>query len=96
MMMTRHPSYLPFELMACGALVITNENRYTHWLLEDEQNCLLSETTSSAMAAAIERGLNDANLRRTITRRAAERVRNEYSDWDSQAEKIYNYVVTKS
>ena len=26
LMMTCHPSYLPFELMACGALVVTNSN----------------------------------------------------------------------
>jgi len=92
MMMTRHPSYLPMELMACGALVITNENRYTRWLLEHEQNCLLSDTSPSAVAEAVERGLLDKCLRERVARQAAEQVRARYSEWDREAEKIYQYI----
>jgi O-antigen biosynthesis protein len=96
MMMTRHPSYLPMELMACGALVVTNQNRYTEWLLKNEENCLLTETSSGAVAAAIERGLRDKALRERIAARGAAFVRENYSDWDAQAEKIYRYMVDKS
>ncbi len=96
MMMTHHPSYLPLELMACGSLVITNENRYTRWLLEHEQNCLLSQTSPGALTQVIERGLRDRTLRKNITQRAAEQVRSQYSNWDAQAEKIYEYMVANS
>jgi glycosyltransferase involved in cell wall biosynthesis len=96
MMMTRHPSYLPMELMACGSLVITNENRYTRWLLEHERNCLLSETSASAVADAIVRGLEDDSLRKKITAQAAQEVRSQHSNWEAQAEKIYQYIVNKS
>jgi len=96
MMMTHHPSYLPLELMACGSLVITNENRYTRWLLEHEQNCLLSGTSPGALTEVIERGLRDQALRKSITQRAAQQVRSQYSNWDAQAEKIYEYMVSKS
>jgi GT2 family glycosyltransferase len=93
LMMTRHPSYLPMELMACGSLVITNENRYTRWLLEHEKNCLLSDTTSSAVASTIERGLVDKDLRARIAREAREQIRARHSDWDLESEKIYRYMV---
>lgn len=96
MMMTRHPSYLPFELMACGALVITNDNRYTSWFLKHQENCLLSEPTSGAIAEAIQRGLCGERLRTAIVSRAAAQIRAKHSDWDSQAEKIYTYLVSNS
>lgn len=96
MMMTRHPSYLPMELMACGALVVTNQNRYTGWLLKNEENCLLTETSSGAIAAAIERGLKDNAFRQRIAARGAAFVRENYSDWDVQAEKTYRYILKKS
>ncbi len=95
MMLTQHPSYLPMELMACGSLVITNRNRYTGWLLEHERNCLLSETSPTAIAETIERGLRDKPLREQITQRAAQQVRTEHSDWNEQCNKIYEYMLSK-
>src|ERR1035441_8673683 len=52
-MKTRHPSYLPLELMACGAAVVTNRNPYTGWLLRDGENCVLAETSPSALAESL-------------------------------------------
>lgn len=93
-MMTRHPSYLPMELMVCGALVVTNHNPYTTWLLKDEENCLLSETSASAVAEALTRGLTDRALRERIIANAFQMVKERYSNWDKEAEKIYQYMVT--
>ena len=95
MMMTRHPSYLPMELMACGALVVTNYNPHTSWLLRDRENCLLAGTSASAVADTIVRGLADYPLRSRIAKAALETVR-QYSEWDGQAEKIYNYMLAVS
>jgi glycosyltransferase involved in cell wall biosynthesis len=89
MMMTCHPSYLPFELMACGSLVVTNRNPHTAWLLRDGENCLLAEGSATSLAERILEGLSDADLRTRITRTARELIANRYSDWDAQAEKIY-------
>jgi O-antigen biosynthesis protein len=83
------------ELMACGALVVTNENRYTRWLLENERNCLLSETSPGAPAEVIERGLRDHDLRRNVARQAAEGIRTQLSGWAAQTEKIYQYIVSQ-
>lgn len=92
MMFTRHPSYLPFELMASGSLVITNHNPATTWLLKDGQNCRLAEVSATSIADVIEKALLDADGRRQITRRAAEQIQSEFSDWGQQIEKIYHYM----
>ncbi len=92
MMLTRHPSYIPLELMASGCLVVTNVNSWTSWLLKDGENCLLASTTATAIAETVERALRDASLREQITANAIVQVRSEYTDWSSQMEKVYNYM----
>ena len=96
MMMTCHPSYLPFELMASGALVVTNRNPHTQWLLRDRENCLLSEGSAGSLAETIVEGLKDGDLRRRITRTASELIAARYSDWDAQAEKVYQCLIRQS
>jgi O-antigen biosynthesis protein len=93
MMMTAHPSYLPLELMACGALVVSNRNPQTAWFLKDRVNCLLAENSATALADAIEEALFNRALRSEISERAAELIRKEYSQWDAQAERIYQYLL---
>jgi glycosyltransferase involved in cell wall biosynthesis len=91
-MFTRHPSYLPFEFMATGCLVVTNANHWNRWLLKDGVNCLLARPTAACLAAAIEKGLTDPALRSTITRYAAEDIRRNYSDWSREMEHVYEFV----
>jgi O-antigen biosynthesis protein len=81
-MATRHPSYLPFELMACGALVVTNRNPYTNWLLEEEKNCLLFETVRSDIVSVLSRAVDDVELRRALARAGTERVSKDHGDWE--------------
>jgi cellulose synthase/poly-beta-1,6-N-acetylglucosamine synthase-like glycosyltransferase/glycosyltransferase involved in cell wall biosynthesis/2-polyprenyl-3-methyl-5-hydroxy-6-metoxy-1,4-benzoquinol methylase len=92
MMMTRHPSYIPMELMGCGTLVITNRNPDTTWLLKDEENCLLAELSPRGLAERIEEGLKDVERRRRITENARRLVQSNFSRWDDQVEKIYRYM----
>jgi len=93
LMMTCHPSYLPFELMASGALVITNSNPYNTWLLKDRENCLLAESSPTALADALEEGLSNQPLREQLVDNATRLIQKQYTDWDSQMEKIYRYLV---
>lgn len=37
---SRHPSYLPLELMACGAAVVAFDSQDFSWLLRSGENCL--------------------------------------------------------
>jgi glycosyltransferase involved in cell wall biosynthesis len=93
LMMTRHPSYLPFELMACGALVVTNRNPANEWLLKDRENCLLAEPGPSALADVLEEGLQNHDLRDQLVENASRMIAEKYSEWDSQMEKIYRFFV---
>jgi len=92
LMLTRHPSYIPMELMASGCLVVTNRNQWTEWLLEHERTCLLSHTTATALADTIERGLTDEALRGAITQRGLELVREKYCDWKPEMAKVYEFM----
>ena len=92
MMMTRHPSYLPMELMACGSLVITNRNPDTAWLLQDGDNCLLAAPTATSLANRVEEGLKDSDLRRRVTANAQARVQGTYQDWDAATDEIYVHM----
>jgi GT2 family glycosyltransferase/glycosyltransferase involved in cell wall biosynthesis len=93
MMFTRHPSYLPFEFMASGCLVVTNRNAATTWLLRDGENCLLTEPSADCIAETLEKGLADDRLRRRLTSNALDLIRREHSDWNGQIERVYDYMV---
>ena len=77
-MLTPHPSYLPFELMACGALVVALRNEANDWLLEDGVTCLRAEATASDLAAKLFKAVTTwdelapirANASRTVSRLA--------------------------
>jgi GT2 family glycosyltransferase/glycosyltransferase involved in cell wall biosynthesis len=92
LMLTRHPSYIPLELMASGCLVVTNDNPATRWFFEHGVNCLTAPASASALAQAIVGALGDEGARRAITTAAAERVRRRHSDWPAQAEKVYRFL----
>ena len=93
-METRHPSYLPLELMACGATVVTNRNPDTSWLLRDRENCVLSEMSPSALAESLEETLRDTALRARLAEASADVVA-RYSDWAAQTEKIYQFMLAE-
>ncbi len=87
MMMTKHPSYLPLELMACGAVVVTNRNDANRWLLEDGVNCLISEPSASCLAEALERALMTFDELAPI-REEASRLIETSGDWDASLERV--------
>ncbi|MBD2774701.1 glycosyltransferase family protein [Iningainema tapete] len=92
MMFTRHPSYLPFELMASGCLVVSNYNPATTWFLKEGQNCLLSESSATCLAEVLEKALLAHEERDKIVANALKEVQMFYTDWHKQIEKIYTYM----
>lgn len=65
-MFSRHPSYQPFEFMASGCAVVTNDNSATRWMLRHEENALVCEATAESVAQSIGRLVEDAGLRRSL------------------------------
>jgi glycosyltransferase involved in cell wall biosynthesis len=92
MMFTRHPSYLPFELMASGCLVVSNHNPATRWLLKDGENCLLASPSPSALATAINDALQNRDRRLQITRHALGMVQGTFKDWGAQIDKVHAFM----
>jgi O-antigen biosynthesis protein len=92
MMFTRHPSYLPFEMMASGCLVVSNYNPATSWFLKDKENCLLSNISASCLADVIEQALANKSERELICQNALHNIQSNFVDWTAQMEKIYGYI----
>ncbi|MGH2692269.1 MAG: glycosyltransferase [Actinomycetota bacterium] len=87
-----HPSYIPMELMASGALVIANRNPATGWLLRDKDNALLAPAIMEGLAGAIHQGLTDLDFRRRLTARALEDIRSGHSDWKAEIDPVFAYM----
>jgi GT2 family glycosyltransferase/2-polyprenyl-3-methyl-5-hydroxy-6-metoxy-1,4-benzoquinol methylase/glycosyltransferase involved in cell wall biosynthesis len=89
---SKHPSYLPMQLMASGSLVVSNVNPAGSWLLRDEENCLLAAPTADALQEALLRGLLDSELRRRLTSRAVTDIRDSFSDWTTPMNDVYRFL----
>jgi len=84
-MLTKHPSYLPFEAMACGCVPIVNDNEANLWLLKDGENCLMAQAAVTPLMKAFERGL-DPELYREIAAEGCRTVR--ATNWEGEMAKI--------
>ena len=91
LMFTKHPSYLPLEMMACGMTVVTNNNPANLWLFDHGRNCLLAEPTVSCMAEQLEKAASDPTLRNRVGRSAAERLRR--TTWEEQVDQVYGSLT---
>lgn len=89
---SRHPSYLPLELMGCGVPVIAFDNPWGHWLLRHEENSLLAERTVEGLVDAIVRLVRDEPLRRRLAENALRLIDTHHSDWESALAGIYRYM----
>lgn len=88
-MLSKHPSYQPFEFMASGMATVTNNNEDNLWLLKHEENCLLSEPSAAAMAEQIARLIDNKDLRKKIIQNAEKSL--GYT-WPQQTDMIWNYI----
>lgn len=93
MMMTKHPSYLPFELMACGAIVVTNFNPANTWMLKDGENCLLSAPSASCLAVTLSYALDHYDELDPIRQRAAKDIFEDAGDWDSSLGEVAKFIL---
>lgn len=89
---SRHPSYLPLELMACGVPVIAFDNPWGHWLLQHNENSWLAERTVDGLVEAIVRMVRDQVLRRKLADNALKRIDMLHSDWDAALSPVFTYL----
>ena len=94
MMMTKHPSYLPFEMMACGVLVVSNINSSTQWLLRDRENCLLAHPSATCIAETISEAIENYKELSVIRNNAIDDINKNHTKWSSEIEKIYKFMLS--
>ena len=65
-MLSKHPSYLPFEAMGSGCAVIANRNEANDWFFMDGENCVLADAAVAPLMEAFERAMDPEVYRRIV------------------------------
>ncbi len=94
MMFTRHPSYIPIELMASGCPVVTNLNPHTSWFFTHHQNSCLAETSATSMAATLAATLRDQPLRQRLAQQGLQHIQQNHASWDHEFSKLFAAMNT--
>jgi glycosyltransferase involved in cell wall biosynthesis len=89
-MLTRHPSYQPFEYLAAKAAPVSNVNANTSWFLRDGENSLVTDPFPSCIAAAVGRLIDEPELRRKIVETGYAQVAD--NDWPSQLDRVWRFI----
>jgi len=89
---SKHPSYLPLELMSCGVPVVAFDNPWGHWILRDGENCLLAKRTVDSLADRLERLCVDSELRHQLAKQALVDIADRHNNWDTAFSGIYGYL----
>ncbi|HEX2700602.1 MAG TPA: glycosyltransferase [Acidimicrobiales bacterium] len=89
---SKHPSYLPLELMACGVPVVAFDSPDFSWLLRDEENCLLVERTVDGVADALERLVLDPGLRHRLAAQGLADISANHGSWDKALSGVYRFL----
>lgn len=90
LMLTKHPSYLPFELMSCGAVPVANVNPANTWLLRHEETALVAEPSPSLLVDALERLMTDVALRERLS--VAGQALVHGFRWDDQIDRALRFM----
>lgn len=89
---SEHPSYLPLELMACGAAVVAFENPAGDWLLRHDHNCMQSPQTADGLAAEIIALVRDPARRQRLAKQGLADIAARHARWDKNLAGVYNYL----
>lgn len=92
-MLTKHPSYIPYELMGCGAVVVSNRNPANEWLLRDQENCLLCEPVPSQVAQAVSSLISDPALTEKLGKKGLETVSG--LSWEREMQGIFDFIARR-
>lgn len=92
MQISRHPSYLPLELMASGAAVVAADSRWFDWLFHDGENALQSMRSLDDLVDRIDSLVVDAQLRARIAAGGLATIDAAHSDWDAAIAPIVDFL----
>lgn len=89
---SRHPSYLPLELMASGVPMVAPDSSWFSWLFDDGENALLAMRTFEDIVERLDTLVRDAALRRRLSEGALRTIDAAHSDWDVALDGVYAYL----
>jgi len=89
---SEHPSYLPLELMASGAAVVSFENPAGDWLLRHDHNCMQSPQTADGLAAEIVALVRDPARRHRLAEQGLADITAHHAHWDQNLAGVYDYL----
>lgn len=93
MQISRHPSYLPLELMASGVPMVAPDSDWFRWLFESGENSLLTMRSVDGLVQTIDRLITDDRLRRKLGANAVDTIESGHSDWDTALDGVWEYMV---
>ena len=96
MQISRHPSYLPLELMSSGVAMVAPDSHWFRWLFRGGENSLLTRRTYDDLVANLDRLIRDKQLRQEVARNALNTIAESHSDWDEALAGIYSYMSDPS
>jgi glycosyltransferase involved in cell wall biosynthesis len=92
MQISRHPSYLPLELMASGVAMVAADSTWFRWLFEDGRNADLTMRTLDDVVARLESLILDTERRKSIAAAGTATIDARHSDWDEALSGVYDYM----
>ena len=90
--LSKHPSYLPLELMACGVPVVAFNNPWGHWILRNGENCLLAERTVDDLVDKLDRLCTDVPFREYLQAQGLQDIAARHSSWDHAFSDVYELL----
>jgi glycosyltransferase involved in cell wall biosynthesis len=92
-MLSKHPSYQPFEYLAARMAPVCNTNAATHWFLRDGENCLITEPFPNCVADAVGRLIDDPELRLKVASAGHEDVIS--TTWEWELERAWRFITNR-
>ena len=92
MQITRHPSYLPLELMASGAAMVMPASHWFDWLTDGGKNVATTMRNAEDLAKRLDEIISNSELRAAKMTSGLAVIDSSHSDWDASLSKIYDYL----
>jgi GT2 family glycosyltransferase/glycosyltransferase involved in cell wall biosynthesis len=84
-----HPSYLPLELMACGAAVVAFQLEPGGWILEQGSTAVLVRRTVDGLVDGISGLIEDPQHRALVAGGGTARIERSHSSWDGSLARVH-------
>lgn len=91
---SKHPSYLPLELMACGVPMVAPRSKDFDWLFKAGHNSLRTNMTIDGVVSNLKLLIEDSKLRAKLSLGALETIDSRFSDWDTALGGIYEFMTS--